>query len=346
MKLLPTLSLLALMAVGSASAAWPSWETQQRRVQEWLPHFEAAAQKHSLPVELLIGISSVETGVRTLSSDHGLGVMQVSAADAPSWAKTKDWRDPAKAIMKGAEILAAKRDQIKALEGKETRVRSSRNGKSYRFTGAKIASDADLWRITAAAYNAGLWAYYGYSKNANPDRFTDGGDYSAQVTAKSQAWASAVKGTQPQKPAPAAETKKPAAQPQKPVAKPVTKPLAPVAQPKKPEVKPETPKVKESVTKPMAAVAKPAPSMAKPAAPVAQPQKPAAKPEAAKPVKPAKQKPSSNQEPVEPKEHAAKGPKAAKPAAAKPEGNRTTWVDLRAPWEAMHEALAAKAVKE
>jgi len=41
-----------------------------------------------------------------------------------------------------------------------------------------------LLRVTVAAYNCGLWAYYHFSKGNDIDRGTTGQDYSKDVLAK------------------------------------------------------------------------------------------------------------------------------------------------------------------
>ena len=43
-----------------------------------------------------------------------------------------------------------------------------------------------------AAYNAGMWAYYGLSKSNNPDARTTGRDYSADTLARAKIFAGLI----------------------------------------------------------------------------------------------------------------------------------------------------------
>jgi hypothetical protein len=327
----------------SSHAAWPSWKQQQQNIDAWMPHFQAAAQKHGVPVDLLIGIASRETGVRNLLGDYedgsyqAFGVLQVARGDAPQWVKDRGYKDVADSIMKGAEILAAKRDQILALEGKQGSVRSSRSGKNYRFTGAKIASQADLWRITAAAFNAGLWSYYSYSHGGSPDKYTTDKNYSAEIESKSLSLASsgkvvscfsAEKSLSPAK----TELAKAAPSPIKPapvLEKPVMpKPAAATAQAPAIKPAPGVAKPKPADKKAAEAVAK-APATAEKSPHIMQSStvqlfKPAPKQKLSLPV-PAKQPKTSAQKPAEPE--------------------RTAWIELKDPWLQMHKNIKTKLPK-
>ncbi len=54
------------------------------------------------------------------------------------------------------------------------------------FTGKSSLVANELLRTAVAAYNAGMWAYYGLSKSNNPDARTTGRDYSADTLAARQ----------------------------------------------------------------------------------------------------------------------------------------------------------------
>ncbi len=159
-------------------------EYERAKKLGWLPYFQEAATKYDIPVEILMGIGSRETELNPYylkhpgdyrdGTYHGYGLMQMDIGSYPDWISQGHWKDARDCILKGAEVLNAKRQEIQDGQGKKLTV-----GKQE-YTGAKI-SGADLLRVAIAAYNSGAWAYYNYSTGHDPDRFTTGKDYSKDV---------------------------------------------------------------------------------------------------------------------------------------------------------------------
>lgn len=91
-------------------------------------------------------------------------------------------KDANSCIVKGAVILASKRDNLTESIGiKKLRVRTVA-GRTYTFDGVPIA-EPDLLRLTVASYNCGLWAYFHYSKGRDIDTGTTCQNYSRDVLA-------------------------------------------------------------------------------------------------------------------------------------------------------------------
>lgn len=143
----------------------------------WAPYFDAAAASYQFEPTLLIAIASRETNLRNIIGDggHGYGVMQIDDRSYPDWCHSGAWKNVQSAILKGAQVLDGKRADLKASQGK----RLSVGGQS--FTGKTGLTDAELLRTAVAAYNSGLWAYYGLTTKNDPDFHTTGKDYSADV---------------------------------------------------------------------------------------------------------------------------------------------------------------------
>jgi soluble lytic murein transglycosylase-like protein len=82
----------------------------------WVPFFEAAAQQHNLPPELLMAIASRETDMRNIAGDvqqgvpQGYGIMQVDIKSNPAFCKTWNKDDVQGSINAGTAMLAQKRD--------------------------------------------------------------------------------------------------------------------------------------------------------------------------------------------------------------------------------------------
>ena len=89
-------------------------------------------------------------------------------------------------ILKGALVLDAKRQQIRAGQGKLLNI----GGES--FTGKPDLTQDEVLRTTLAAYNSGLWAYYSLTKSNDPDARTTGRDYSADTLARAAVFAQLV----------------------------------------------------------------------------------------------------------------------------------------------------------
>lgn len=148
--------------------------------QGWLAHFEQAASDYHFPVAVLIAVASRETDMRNIVGDggHGYGIMQIDDRSYPDWCHSGAWKDAGSGIMKGALVLDGKREQVRNGQGKNLTVGG------LPFTGASSLSDDDLLRIAVAAYNCGLWSYYSYSTEGDPDRRSTHHDYSADTMAR------------------------------------------------------------------------------------------------------------------------------------------------------------------
>jgi hypothetical protein len=146
----------------------------------WIAHFEQAASDYAFPLAILIAIASRETDMRNIIGDggHGYGIMQIDDRSFPDWCHSGAWKDVRSGIMKGALVLDGKREQVRNGQGK------SLNVGGLPFTGATIPSEDELMRIAIAAYNCGLWAYYSYSTEDNPDLRSTHQDYSADTLAR------------------------------------------------------------------------------------------------------------------------------------------------------------------
>lgn len=145
----------------------------------WLPSFESAGKEFDFNPTLLMAIASRETNMRNIIGDsgHGYGLMQIDKRSYPQFCSSGEWKDVAKGIRQGALVLDAKRTQIKNLQGKPIRI------SVYSTLGMPI-DDHDLLVVSIAAYNCGLWSYYSYSKDGDPDRYTTGRNYSHDVISR------------------------------------------------------------------------------------------------------------------------------------------------------------------
>jgi hypothetical protein len=156
----------------------------------WLPAVEAAARAHGHEPWDLLAIGSRESNLDPkylrITGDHGngFGPWQVDKRYFPEWTRSGKWRDVEEAAEKGAEVLAAKRQEVLDSRGKQRTV-TSRSGQRATFTGGAFTV-AELRLIAFAAYNSGLWAYYHHTKAGDPDRGTTGKDYSRDVDARSR----------------------------------------------------------------------------------------------------------------------------------------------------------------
>lgn len=93
---------------------------------------------------------------------HGRGLMQIDDRYHKAFCSSEDWKDPAKNLHKGAEILRAAHD----------------------FFRAKDLHGRDLWRCAIAAYNAGASRVLAQiNAGHNPDEATTGRNYSTWVIA-------------------------------------------------------------------------------------------------------------------------------------------------------------------
>ena len=142
----------------------------------WLPYFIKAGRDYDWPPALLMALASRETNMRNIVGDggHGYGLMQIDVRTAPDFCHSGVWRNVELGIQKGAQILDAKRTEIEHGYGHSLHVGG------YTFLGRQVDA-VHLTRVSVAAYNCGLWAYYCYSKGEDPDRLSTGHNYSADV---------------------------------------------------------------------------------------------------------------------------------------------------------------------
>ena len=151
------------------------------KAEGWLSAFTKAGLDYNFPAPLLMAIASRETNMRNIIGDggHGFGLMQIDVRSYPDFCHSGGWRNVSLSIQTGAQVLDSKRTQIEHGVGNHLAVAG------YKFVGAPLAP-AQLERCAVAAYNCGLWAYYAFSKGQDPDRFTTGHNYSADVLARAE----------------------------------------------------------------------------------------------------------------------------------------------------------------
>jgi hypothetical protein len=154
----------------------------------WIPFFRDAAETNDFAPELLMAIGYRETNLNPKylkvpgDNGHGYGLMQIDNRSFPEWVNSGAWKKAESCIDTGAEVLASKGTEIQDSVCEKLTVKTL-TGASYEFEGKPIAG-GDLVRVTVAAYNCGLWAYYHFSKGNDIDRGTTGQDYSKDVLAK------------------------------------------------------------------------------------------------------------------------------------------------------------------
>jgi hypothetical protein len=151
----------------------------------WLAHFQEAASTYNFPVSLLLAIGSRETNLDSKwlqklgDGGHGAGLLQVDIGTDKAFITSGKWKDAREGIIRGAQILSEKREQISEGEGQVFKLRSSKGQRVTftmpRFTGPKLT------HVVVAAYNSGLWAAYHASKKRSPDYGTTGADYGQDV---------------------------------------------------------------------------------------------------------------------------------------------------------------------
>lgn len=162
----------------------PNWtpndlakQLQRAKTNGWVAMFKKSAADYQFPTEILMAIASRETNMRNIIGDggHGYGIMQIDDRSFPDWCHSGLWKDVSSGIQKGALVLDSKREAIRKGQGKTLKI----GGLS--FVGKANLTPSELLRTSIAAYNAGLWAYYGLSKKGDPDFRTTGHDYSADT---------------------------------------------------------------------------------------------------------------------------------------------------------------------
>jgi hypothetical protein len=162
---------------------------QAAKTKGWIAYFQKAASDYEFAPELLLGIASRETNMKNIVGDggHGYGIMQIDDRSYPDWCHSGGWKDVNACIQRGALVLDGKREQIRSGEGKSLKV----GGMTFR--GASNLSATDLLHVSIAAYNCGLWAFFSFSKGADPDAKSTGRDYSKDVLNRTQVFATLLK---------------------------------------------------------------------------------------------------------------------------------------------------------
>lgn len=161
---------------------------------DWWPHLIEACDLHfplgAFDAVDLFAIGSRETNwnPRYLrepgDNGNGFGPMQIDRRSFPDWIATGAWKIPREAILKGAEVLWAKLQDARAMQGRKITVRTG-SGQAFSVTGKNLAPEEQK-RVAIAAYNCGIWAHYHVSKGRDPDHGTTGKDYSADVLERAE----------------------------------------------------------------------------------------------------------------------------------------------------------------
>lgn len=168
-------------------------EFARAKANGWIAMFTEAGAGYGFSPGLLMAIASRETNMTNEEGDfqrdgpHGFGLMQIDKGSYPQFCLSGQWKSVEASIHMGASVLSSKQIQIQKGQGLTLAI----PGRS--FVGAKI-SLADLNRCAVAAYNAGLLAYYALSIHGNPDLYTTGHNYSADVIARMQEFSGLLTG--------------------------------------------------------------------------------------------------------------------------------------------------------
>lgn len=154
---------------------------EKARHRGWLSFFYDAAHASGEDVAVVMAIASRETNIEQIIGDagHGFGVMQLDIRSFPDFIRSGKWKDAHAVIMKGAEVLAGKRQQLTANAKKQMSIIDSK-GRHYTFRMPVITGDV-LTKTAIAMYNVGLFAPYHLSKGRDPDYSTTDGDYATDV---------------------------------------------------------------------------------------------------------------------------------------------------------------------
>lgn len=154
----------------------------------WIEHFREAANTITagyFDTADLMAIGSRETNLdpkwltKKGDNGHGAGLMQIDDRSFPEFTSSTKWKDARLGILKGAEVLMQKWNDLQKNAGKTLKV------KTYSFKGPYV-SGVTAQQIAIAAYNSGRWAAYHYTKGRHPDYGTTGKDYSADVMARAR----------------------------------------------------------------------------------------------------------------------------------------------------------------
>jgi soluble lytic murein transglycosylase-like protein len=133
-----------------------------------VPQFQSAGQAFRFKPSLLMAIASRETDLnphfRTHAGDGGMGhgPMQIDSRSFPEFCNSDEWKDPSKAIAKGAEVLASKLIEAQ---------------------GAGLDGD-DALRVAIAGYNGGTRRAKLGLADGNVDEYDTHHNYCADVMAR------------------------------------------------------------------------------------------------------------------------------------------------------------------
>ena len=150
----------------------PTWhendlkkQFQRAKDRGWIPFFEKAGKDYKFPTPILMAIASRETEMVNKMGDkgHGHGLMQIDDRSYPEWCHCGLWKDANAGIHQGVLVLDHWRETIRNGQGKKLKIRQST------FTGKPNLTNTELLRTAIAAYNSGLWAYWGLSERGDPD---------------------------------------------------------------------------------------------------------------------------------------------------------------------------------
>ena len=154
-------------------------EFAHAKANGWLPMFAEAGSSFGFTAALLMAIASRETNMKNIVGDggHGYGLMQIDVRSYPDFCHSGAWKNVEAEIHMGASVLSSKQVQIQKSQGVQLHISSSS------FVGKKL-TDGELNQCAVAAYNAGLWAYYGITVHGNPDLYTTAHNYSSDVISR------------------------------------------------------------------------------------------------------------------------------------------------------------------
>ena len=172
-------------------------KTQYERAKRlgWIPHFREAVAtrtKGFFDVADLMAIGSRETNLDpkwlTKAGDHGngFGLMQADKRSFPKFTQSDAWKDARQGILFGAEVLMQKWHDVQSGIGVKRGAYSSKTKKYSYFVGKDVGQGKEAQQVTIAAYNNGRWPHYAVTNGKDPDTYTTGKDYSADVMARAK----------------------------------------------------------------------------------------------------------------------------------------------------------------
>lgn len=168
---------------------------ERAKSRGWIPFFDEAAKTVTpglFDTADLMGIGSRESNLdpkwltKPGDNGNGFGLLQADKRSFPDFTKTEAWKDAKTGILFGAQVLLQKWNDLQNNVGKRMSVKSSKTGRLSYFTGPDAGDGSFAQKIAIASYNAGRWPSYAVSINRDPDTYTTGKDYSADVLARAK----------------------------------------------------------------------------------------------------------------------------------------------------------------